>query len=66
MGADDMPRTSIFSAKDVGDLLHMAEVMGAVEEAFRLWPQPQCWAASQPPPLPLDSTTSLANLATTS
>ena len=40
MGADDMPRALIFSAKDVGDLLHMAEVMGAVEEAFRLWPQP--------------------------
>ena len=27
----------------------------AVEEAFRLWPHPQCWAASQPPPLPLGS-----------
>lgn len=40
MGADDMLRTLIFSAKDVGDLLRMAEVMGAVEEAFRLWPQP--------------------------
>ena len=55
MGADDMPRTLILSQKDVGDLLHMAEVMGAMEEAFRLWPQPRCWATSPPSPLPLDS-----------
>lgn len=37
MGADDMPRTLILTAKDVRGLLRMAEVMSAVEDAFRAY-----------------------------